>query len=87
MMKGIKRDKLPVIKEISRGDEKYSRRNIVSNTIIHYLGEHSIMYIIVGSLCCSPETNLILYVNYSSIKNKNKLKKTKGRLHVFGSPS
>lgn len=71
MVKGIQRYNLPAIKEISHGDEKYSRRNIVSNTIMCYHGEHS--SIIVECWCCSPETNLILYVNYSSVKNKNKL--------------
>ena len=26
------------------------------------------MYMIVKSLCCTPEINIILYVNYTSIK-------------------
>lgn len=32
-------------------------------------GEHFVMYITVRLLCHTPETN-ILYVNYTSIKNK-----------------
>ena len=32
-----------------------------------YNGEHCVMYKIVESLCCTPETNIILYVNYTSI--------------------
>lgn len=31
-------------------------------------GEHFVMYIVVKSLCCGPETNIILYINYTSIK-------------------
>ena len=30
--------------------------------------DHFIMYLIVRSLCCTPETNIILYINYTSIK-------------------
>lgn len=36
-----------------------------------YQSEHFIMYIIIESLCYTPETNIILYVNNTSIKNKN----------------
>lgn len=32
-----------------------------------YCGEHCIMYRIVESLCCTPEMNITLYVNYTSI--------------------
>ena len=42
-------------------------------------GEHLtftyIMYVIVKLQCCTPETNLILYVNYISIKFKIFLRK------------
>ena len=31
--KGIKRYQLPVIKQVSHGDEKYSLRNIVDNMV------------------------------------------------------
>lgn len=32
-----------------------------------YYGEDSIMYRTVESLCCTLETNITLYVNYTSI--------------------
>ena len=40
------------------------------------------MYITADSLCCTPEINTILYVNYTSIKfflknHKNKMKQKK----------
>lgn len=31
------------------------------------------MDITVESLCCTPETNTVLYVNYTSIEKKRKL--------------
>ena len=34
-----------------------------------YRGEHRIINVIVESLCCMPETNIILYVKYAAIKN------------------
>lgn len=33
-----------------------------------YRGEHRIINIIVESLCCMPEINIILYVKYAAIK-------------------
>ena len=33
-----------------------------------------IMYINAKSLCCTPEINIILYVNYTSIKKKKERK-------------
>ena len=38
---------------------------------------HNIKYRLVESLCCIPETNVTLYVNYTSIKNKIKHKSQK----------
>ena len=35
--------------------------------------EHFVMYIIMKSLCCTPETTIILYINYTSNKIKQKL--------------
>ena len=40
------------------------------------------MYITADSLCCTPEINTILYINYTSIKiflknHKNKMKQKK----------
>jgi len=37
-----------------------------------YHGEHLVVYINIESLCCTPEANIILYVNYTSIKKKKK---------------
>lgn len=34
-----------------------------------YCGEHLVIYIIVKSLCYTPETNT-LYINYVSVKKK-----------------
>ena len=33
-----------------------------------YCGDHFIMYKNTEALCCTSETNIILYVNYNSIK-------------------
>ena len=41
-------------------------------------GEYGIIYRIVKSLYCTPETNRTLYVNYTSIINILK-KRSKGR--------
>lgn len=32
-----------------------------------YCGEHFVIYVIVESLCCTPEINIILYIIYTSI--------------------
>ena len=39
-----------------------------------YSGDQFVIYINAESLCCIPETNIVLYVNYTSVK-KNKMKK------------
>lgn len=43
-----------------------------------YPGQHFVTYAVVESLCSIPETNGILYVNYTSTENKkyrkNKIK-------------
>lgn len=39
-----------------------------------YCDEHFIMFIIVDSLCCTPETNILLYVNYTSLLKNEKLR-------------
>ena len=36
-----------------------------------YCGDHFAIYINIESLCCIPETNIMLYVNYTS-KNGGK---------------
>ena len=38
-----------------------------------YPGDEFVMYINVKSLCCTSETNIILYVNYISINNLKEL--------------
>ena len=40
-----------------------------------YHSEHCIIYIIVESLCCTAETNVTLYVNYTSLKKRENLSK------------
>lgn len=42
-------------------------------------GEHRITYRVVESLCCTPETNAALCVNYTSINQQQWLKKKKKR--------
>ena len=38
---------------------------------IYTCGKHSIMYRLVKSLCCTPENNVRMYVNYNQIKKIN----------------
>ena len=33
-----------------------------------YRGDHFMVYKIISSLCCTPETNVILYIKCNSIK-------------------
>ena len=42
----------------------------IRQTFNRHCGDHFIIYIIIKSLCCTPETDTVLYVNYSSIKKK-----------------
>lgn len=75
--KGIKRDRPPVIKQISHSDEKQSMENIVTNIVIMsswgyiYRGEHRVMHKLVETLCGAPETNITLCVHSTSIININ----------------
>ena len=39
-------------------------------------GEHNIKYRLAESVSCTPETNVTLCVNYTSIEKKNSLVKT-----------
>ena len=48
------------ISERDEGEEGYT-----------YPNEHRVMYRIVESLYCTPETNVTLYVNYTRIKKIN----------------
>ena len=68
-MKEIKSYKLSVI---SYRDATYNIVNIVNNIVkilygYYTCGDQLIMYINVESQCCTPETNIILYVKYTSI--------------------
>ena len=56
----------------------YSTGNIINNTIIifmvadgyqSYSDDHFVMYKNIKSLCSIPETNIIMYVDYTSVKN------------------
>ena len=35
-----------------------------------YFGYRFVIYTNIESLCCTPETSIVLYVNYTSIKKK-----------------
>lgn len=55
-------------------DEKHSRGNMVDDirALVTDGGntchaEHFIICVVVESPCCTPETNMILYVNYTSV--------------------
>lgn len=37
-----------------------------------YCGDRFAMYINAESICCTPKSNIILYVNYTSIKEKER---------------
>ena len=37
-----------------------------------YCGDHFNIYTNIESLCCTPETNVMLYVNFTSIKKYNR---------------
>ena len=43
--------------------------------LTRHCGGQFITHINVKALCCTPKTNVILYVNYISIKEKNHLGK------------
>lgn len=57
----------------------YSVGNTVNNTVIilhddrynqTYGGDHFVMYRIIKPLCCARGTNMVLWVNYTSVKKK-----------------
>ena len=66
-MKGIKKYKLPVLKQISIEDVLCIIENIINNIVITFVtdgnqayhGDHFIMYKNIKSLCCTPEINII----------------------------
>ena len=56
----------------------YSTGNIINSTIIifmvadgyqSYCDDHFVMYKNIKSLCSIPKTNIITYVDYTSVKN------------------
>lgn len=49
-----------------------------------YYGEHFIMYINAKSLSCMPEIDLILYVDCTTVKNKNKFRNHTHNLTIHG---
>lgn len=53
-------------------------RVITTNAYQTYFGDDFVRHLNVESLCCSPETNIIFYVNYNlkifKYKLKNKMK-------------
>lgn len=48
-----------------------------------YCGENLAMYIILGSLCCTPEANIKLYINYISLKKNQKDSKIDHRVRYI----
>ena len=46
-------------------------------------GEHSVIYKLVESICCTPETNVTLCVNYTQFFNLNFIKMGKGFEYIF----
>ena len=54
---------------MSNKDLLYSTGNYIQYLVITYNGKESEKeYIYISeSLCCTPETNAILYINYTSI--------------------
>ena len=69
---------LPVMESISHRKESYSIGNIVNSIEQHYMvadggytcGEYSILHRMIQSLCYTPRTNLILCINYISVKQQ-----------------
>ena len=41
--------------------------------MLTYCGNHSTSYTNIKTSCCTPETNIKLYINYISTKKENKL--------------
>lgn len=76
------------ISESQKQKVQYSKGNTVNNVVIMFyvayidFGEHWVMYGVVTSICCTPETSITLCVNYISIKN-TLLKQTWGTKLIF----
>ena len=73
-------------------NERYSIGNIVNGIIIALYGnkdnyppgegEHIITYRVVELLCCTTETNVALYINYTSINRSTAMTKKGSRKRV-----
>ena len=50
---------------------------MVTSGYQNYESDHFVTYLNVQSLHCTPETNIILYIKYTSMKKKVKTHKTK----------
>ena len=50
-----------------------------------YCGGHFAIYTSIESLCCTPEANIMLYLNHTSILKKRHHTKTDWKLCVYGS--
>lgn len=74
-IRGNGRHRLPFMQSINHRDKRYSTGHIVDDTMLVlygdrqelHCGKHSITYKVVQSLCCIPESNITLCVNYTSI--------------------
>ena len=72
---GINRYTLLYVKQMNNKDLLYSTGHYIQYLVITYSGKeyekHIYIYIcITESLCCTPETNTTLLINYTPIKKK-----------------
>ena len=49
-----------------------------------YCGDHFAIYTNIKSLCCTPETNIMLYVNYTSIDRLINREEKNGTYTIYG---
>lgn len=45
--------------------------------------EHLVMYMNVESQCCTPETNILLYANYTSMKNNSNKINNRNKMQIL----
>ena len=57
--------KIVRVKVITRGKEKNIFVTMVTDGNWNYCGDHFTMYTPMESLCCTPATNIMLYVDYT----------------------
>lgn len=79
-VKGIKRCRLPVAKiNMALGfniqqreySQQYCNTLVCDRLLLDVCSDQFAMYVNTQSLCCLPETNIILYIYCISIKNEN----------------